>query len=104
MDTLLSRYFDQRTAKDGPVTLLKPWLDHAGKTLDQEIDDLIDGPSTESVEATPKNESNQDAGKNTGIKSSNFEKAISAANPGENGEEKKDEVKVTESQQVTQKA
>jgi len=97
MDTLLSRYFDQRTAKEGPKTLLKPWLDHAGKTLDQEIDELIEGAGPESVEATPKNESNQDTGKNAARKSSNFEKASSAANPAENAEEKKTEVKVAES-------
>ncbi len=84
MDTLLSKYFDQRTAKDGPKTLLMPWLDHEGKTLDQEIDELIDGPTPESVEATPKNESNQDTGKIAARKSSNFEKAISPPNLAEN--------------------
>ena len=97
MDTLLSRYFDQRTAKEGPKTLLKPWLDHPGKTLEQEIDELIDGAGSESVELTPKNESNKDAGKNAARKGSDFEKATSAGNPAENAEEKKNEVKVAES-------
>lgn len=50
MDALLSRYFDQRTAKEGPMTLLKPWLDHSGKKLDKEIDELIEGASLESAE------------------------------------------------------
>lgn len=54
MGTLLDSYLDQRTKKEGPKTLLVPWLSHPGKNLDKEIDALIEG--SESVDATPKNE------------------------------------------------
>ena len=88
MNTLLSSYLEQRTKKDGPKTLLVPWLDHPGKTLDKEIDALIDVASTGSVDATPKNE--DAANPNRARKSSNFEKAFVAANPPEKSEEVKD--------------
>jgi hypothetical protein len=65
-----------------------PWLDHPGKTLDKEIDALIDVASTGSVDATPKNEDASNP--NRARKSSNFEKAFVAANPPEKSEEVKD--------------
>ena len=72
-----------------------PWLDHQGKTLDKEIDALIDGASSDSVEATPKNDEASNP-KNQARKSSNFEKAFVAANQHDKPEETKDSGKPSE--------
>ena len=56
--------------------------------MDKEIDAMIDGASSESVDATPKNEDASNP--NKARKSSNFEKAFVAANPPEKAEENKD--------------
>jgi|LauGreDrversion4_2_1035121.scaffolds.fasta_scaffold306565_2 hypothetical protein len=94
MNTLLDTYFDQRTNKEGPKTLLVPWLDHPGRALDKEIDAMIDVASTESADVTPKNGDSTNSTQPAARKSSTFDRAVNATNINE--EKKSEEIKSAE--------